>query len=226
MFFICTQLGILDKNKTYELADVDDTELYYNVGKTNVSVELGDGLTYSGFDYKVEDKIKGHYFFLPKDSIMYLFILDEDTAYLVNRGKSAGIRATLVEDSAAAKYIESELSEQMDIGEDSLSGYVKEIIISQPDYPYFRIKLIGYVRKLSVYLIAITLLYFILAALIPELNMLFKLGNLAKSRKELISIMDKELSDNLEDVNRSVYTTRDYIIHAYISYINIEKRPV
>lgn len=224
MFLICMQLGILDENKTYLMDDVNDSELYYSVGKTNVSINVRDGLTYTGFDYKVEDGIAGHYYYLIQQDDMYLFILDEETSLLADKGKSFNILATLTEDSAAAKYIETELSEQMDLGADSLDGFVKEISISQPDYPVLRIKLIGYIKKLSIYLMAATLIYFVLAAAIPELNLSFKKKKLAPTRRELIRTLDKELAENLVESQRSVYLTENYKIHAYMSYISIKKR--
>ena len=224
LVFICLQLRTMDENSTYELESLDDVVMYYKLGKRNVSFRLDGDLVYSGFDMKADNVVTGHYYYLANADRMYLFVLNDAAVSLINKGNPVRIKATLVEDEAASGFIETEYTDAMKIGDEALDGYIESVIISQPDYPERRIVIINYTMAVAYILVAITLLYFIAAAIFPELNMLFRLGGLASSRKKLIKKLDKELKNKLESREGSVYTTENYIIKANISYIDIKKR--
>ena len=225
LVFICIQLKSLDENITYQLNSLDDIPVYYRLAKRNVSLNLDYDLVYSGFDMKTDDGIKGRYYYMDTNDKMYLFILTNETSKLIDRGDAVTIKATISEDEASSDFIESEYTNEMKLGNNSLDGYVEKYIVSEPEYPARRIILINYTMAAAIIMVIITVLYFIVAAVFPELNMLFRLKGLASSRKKLIKKLDKEMNDTLISAEGSVYTTDNYIIKANVSYIDIEKRP-
>ena len=223
--FICTELKILDKNQTYELTNLSDIDMFYKINKRNVSINADIDLIYSGFDYSVDNEIKGHYYYYTDGSFVYLFVINNDTSDQIKRGESLSINATLVYDEASSELIKSEYLDYINKGEASLDGYFENIIINQPEYPERRIMFIEYTDLAAVCLIIITIIYLIITVLCPQYNILFSSKGISCSRKKLIKKLDSEMKNRVVSVNGADIITDNYIIKAHISHIKVKKRP-
>ena len=76
---------------------------------------------------------------------------------------------------------------------------------------------------IDVVVIGITVLYAILATVFPVMNLCFSTGDTGKSRRRLIKELDYEMSRALEKKIKSIYFTKNYIVAAYLSGIEVQK---
>ena len=121
-------------------------------------------------------------------------------------------------------YVKNEYTNTTGLADEVFDGYIDETIISEVDYPAFKVRIVSIVQIASIVLLIFSALYTIVAFINPVLSFGFSNRGMFSSRKELIETMDNEIENRLDHKERFLYITEEYVIKAYISHINIQKR--
>ncbi len=224
LFYMSMQLSLLDEYRCYEVNDISTVDILYREGEQNISFDYGGKLYPAGFDHVNEKKTLGSYYYCFRGSSIQLFILNPKTYEELNSGKQVRINARLINDEATISYIKKEYTDITGLGDDVYDGYIDEVIISEVDYPIFKVKIVRIVQIASLVLLILSFVYTLLALVIPTLSFGFSNKGLFGSRKELIETLDNEIENRLDHKDRFLYITEDYVIKAYISRIVISKR--
>lgn len=227
VLFASMQVSLMDDYRYYEKVDLGKLDLMYAAGQMNLSFICPDNLTYAGFDYKKDEKKIGEYFYQFDGDSISLYILDNETAARVKKGeKGFEIFAVIEKDEMTADYIESQYQTESGIdasSNDPFDGFVKDIMLNQTIFPARRMHLLRVVKVVDVVIIGMTVLYAIIAAVFPVTNLCFSTGDTGKSRRRLIKELDYELSSALDKKIKSIYFTKNYIVAAYLSGIEVQK---
>ena len=228
VLFAAMQVSLMDEYRYYEKVDLGKLDLMYAAGQMNVSFICPDNLTYAGFDYKRDDKKIGEYFYQFDGDSISLYILDNDTAERVKKGeKGFEIFAVLEKDEMTADYVESQYQTESGLDastNDPFESFVKDMMVNQTIFPARRMHLLRMVKMIDVVIIGLTVLYAIIATVFPVTNLSFNTGDTGKTRRRLIKELDYEMSRALEKKIHSIYFTKNYVVAAYLSGIEIEKR--
>ena len=224
ILYMSMQLSLLDEYRCYEVSDISTADILYREGEQNISFTYSGKLYPAGFDHVIDKKVLGSYYYCFRGNSIQLFILDDKTYEKINSGESVKINARLIRDEATANYIKSEYTEATGLGDDVYDDYIDETIISEVDYPAFKVKIVKIVQYASFVLLVLSCIYTVIALIIPSLSFGFSNKGLFDSRRELIETLDNELENRLDHKERFLYITEDYVIKAYISHIIIEIR--
>ena len=218
-----SQLSVLDRFRCYNLTDIKSDKLYCIQNRTNVSYTIPDELYPAGFDYVSEGTKLGTYYYMYDNTSIHLFIITDETAKRIEAGeKRVTVYVRLIDDSATSSFVETEYADALGIDQNTLNNYVDSIILSEPGYPEVKIKLISYIKLLTIFLLGSTVIYFVLAIFYPILNYSYRNNGLFKNRIELYDVMNEELNAGY-DKEGNVYTTENYQIVVMVSHIDIYK---
>ncbi len=213
------KLSMLSEYSIYDVDQIDSVEQLHNNGIKNISISLKDmEINYAGFDYEVNDKVLGKYYYYYHGNEVHLLVLEDGF------NKDGKINARIQEDKVTANYIQSSLAETFNVKNENLDGFIKPYIINQIEFPAMKIKGIDYMKKIAVVLIAISILYIILAMIRPELNFETKELREMGDVRALIKELDEEMKEAERSEDGNEYTTPNYHIIAMISYIKVTRK--
>ena len=223
------QLNVLEEYSCHRINTLEGVDLLYEEGVQNISFLCEEVPEYLGFDdVRINDEIAGRYYYLYEGNSIRILVLTDKTYENLKSGGSYDIYGKLVHDDLKNEYIESALSEKFEkkVGQnsDAFDGFVKPIIISEVEYPEFKISIIDHSSLVISIIIMITVLYSIVAFACPWIMVGFNYKDVAKKRIDAIEILDREMEESLESEEGNVFTTENYIICAYMSHIKVIKR--
>ena len=213
------KLSMLSEYSIYDVDQIDSVEQLHNNGIKNISISLKDmEINYAGFDYEVNDKVLGKYYYYYHGNEVHLLVLEDGF------DKDGKINARIQEDKVTANYIQSSLAETFNVKNENLDGFIKPYIINQIEFPAMKIRGIDYMKKIAVVLIAISILYILLAMIRPELNFETKELREMGDVRALIKELDEEMKEAERSEDGNEYTTPNYHIIAMISYIKVTRK--
>lgn len=213
------KLSMLSEYSIYDVDQIDSVEQLHNNGIKNISISLKDmEINYAGFDYEVNDKVLGKYYYYYHGNEVHLLVLEDGF------DKNGKIYARIQEDKVTANYIQSSLAETFNVKNENLDGFIKPYIINQIEFPAMKIRGIDYMKKIAVVLIAISILYILLAMIRPELNFETKELREMGDVRALIKELDEEMKEAERSEDGNEYTTPNYHIIAMISYIKVTRK--
>ena len=235
VLIIALNLSVLDKYSCYDISAEDNKSLEvalegaFAEGKINVQLNCPENLNPAGFDYVVEGNRDGECFYNYLGDSIRLFILRKDTAEKIKKGECPAIKVTLEKLDTAVSDVTASYQSDISVGNNSMDGYVSEIVVNELSYPAKRIKIIETSKYVAVFMMAFTILYMILAILYPSINICLKIeGDTGgKSVMELIDILDEEMADeNTVAFDNGYYITPNYVVSEFVSYTVIKTEPV
>ncbi len=193
LFFISSQLELLDDNKVYRLNDLSDISLYFKLGRNNVELSLDKKPDNAGFDVIQNDKKNGQYYILNNKDHLIILALTDKTAASLGSG-STDIRVRLVREEAISNYIETEYNEMLKLGPQTLNEYIDSIILSEVEFPAFRIFLIRLAKIVSIVLLGLLVAYLCISSIIT--------ANHYENKKKEESEEAEEYIESKESVNK------------------------
>ena len=213
------KLSMLSEYSIYHVDKIDSIEQLHNNGIKNISISLKDmEINYAGFDYEVNDKVLGKYYYYYHGNEIHLLVLED------GYDKNDTINARISEDKVTANYVQSRLAETFNVKNENLDGFIKPYIVNQIEFPAMKILGIDYMKKIAIALIVICVLYMILAMIIPELNFETKPLREMGSVRAVIKELDEEMKNAERSEDGNEYTTPNYHITAMISYISVTRK--
>ena len=213
----------MDDAQVYDMDDANLAEEYYLTGKVNVLVRIS-GLQYSGFDYKVGDKIKGSYFYLYRGGKMNIFLLDNDMTERVKKaeeGSAFSVKFRIVKDELTTDHILSEYMETLGLNTDSKEDAVSVYVLDQLRFPKMWIVMLDVFYYILQGAIAILLLYLIVAFYRPQILKQARVLKRFGKVKSVVADLDYEMRNELLYQSDNIFVTESYLIVAYVSRIDV-----
>ncbi|MBQ7707568.1 MAG: hypothetical protein IJT72_07300 [Lachnospiraceae bacterium] len=223
LLFMFMRYPILEQTR---IVGLENEELYtkvselYKMGDTNVKISA-DKLTYAGFDYLVNGKVKGAYYYqLNDDKIMFYIIETKKPSMTIDSKK---IKAKIVKDSISTEYMINQLTEAAGFDEQLKDDFYSEYVISECDYPstYITMLYILFASPIviSVLILAYTLLIFVNPAVHGQAKQLSAYGDIGA----LIEELNLQLANHLVYKLNNIYITEDYLIISYLMKTDVIK---
>lgn len=222
--FFLTRFSVFAQMKNVNLDQCEKSahtleDLYKN-NTTNVIVTLRD-IYYTGFDYHVNNKIQGAYYYsMDKDSMNIYLINTDNPAKTIS---DIEIKGKIVRDDITLEHIIQRLAEQSNTNPEFIKEYVSLYIISEPDYPNSYVMMMNVFFLVPIILGVLVLLYTIIIWFIPRLHpqcrQLLQYGDV----DAIIEELNGQLRSQLIFRKNGVYITRDYMVVNYFNRTDVIK---
>lgn len=193
------------------------SELYAKE-RTNVEYEA-ENLYYTGFNYYVDQKMQGAYYYCILDNRIYMFLVDtKNPNEKIDRIK---LKGKIIKDTIAPSHILSELSQDNEVYDNLVEAIMCPYIISEPDYPH-RLVVIVYLFFASPIIICVIIfLYTILIWMNPSMHSQSRQLAVYGNINDIIKELNKQLRFHLLFRKRNVYITKDYVIVNYLTRTDV-----
>ncbi|MGN0436567.1 MAG: hypothetical protein ACI4D8_08065 [Wujia sp.] len=190
----------------------------YEKGHTNVLYEA-ENLYYTGFDYFVDQKKEGAYYYCIQDNQIYVFLID--TKNPEQKLDKVELKGKIIKDTIAPAHIMSELAGDNDVYDNLVEGILCPYVISEPDYPH---KLVVTVYLFFFSPIIICVLIFIYTIVIwvnPSIHSQSRQLEVYGNVPEIIKDLNKQLKYHLFFRKHNVYITKDYVVVNYLTRTDV-----
>ena len=228
IIFMVIQLGLLPAYSTKRINDISRVSTLYKEDVMHVTFNYDTSNMvipeYAGYDEMVNGERVGGYYYIYEGDNIRLFVLTDETIKLLDSGKNIEINAYLDNSEEKVKLIENALAEKLNLSENVFEGLIDPVIINETAFPALKIAVTQHSAEVVTVLLIITVLYGVLAFSFPKFIFGIDQKDLAKTKSELIAMMDEEMNERMEEHEGSEYTTENYKIFAYVSHIEIIKR--
>ena len=216
---VAFRLSELREYNCYKLESVESAEGYINNYMLNVSYDAAQ-LKPAGYDYTVNNKKMGEYYYLYQNDQIWLFALKYSGIDKIRHGNTL-INFRITTDQQLVEQVMNDLSDSFGTEEKNLNGFINPIVMNEFEYPFLKILLSKVFLYGSISLFAFFLIYLFLVFFFPSLGIgASKLKRLGKKR-EMIKILNEEMKDKLLYSEESVYVTENYLISALISEMDV-----
>lgn len=224
LMFMFIKYPVLEQTR---LVNISEEDLYkrvselYRLGDTNVKLAKTGDLTYAGFNYYVNGKVKGGYYYqLNEDRIMFYIIETKNPPMKID---SKSIKARIVKDSISTEYIVNQLVEAGGFEGQLKDDFFSEYVISECDYPVTYITMLYILFAspivISVLIIAYTLLVWANPSLHGQSKQLSHYGDIGAVIEEL----NLQLTNHMIYKLGNIYVTEDYLIVSYLVKTDVIK---
>ena len=223
LMFMFIKYPVLEQTR---LINISGDDLYkrvselYRLGETNVKLNAGD-LTYAGFNYYVNGKVKGGYYYQLNEDRVIFYIIETNNPPMKIDGKN--IKARIIKDSISTEYIVNQLVEAGGFEGQIKDDFFSEYVISECDYPvtYITMLYILFASPIvvSVLIIAYTLLVWTNPSLHGQARQLSLYGDTAAVIEEL----NLQLANHMIYRLNNIYVTEDYLIVSHLIKTDVIK---
>lgn len=213
LFNVVQCYTISDTQPMYE-----QIEQLYTDKLTSVKYEANE-LYYTGYNYLVEGKIQGAYYYVFQDDHMSFFLIktNKPKAKIDNRH----VKGRIIKDEVVTEHIIAGLSQNGDVPMEILDGFYDSYVISEPDFPYV------YTGIAYIIVAAFSIVYVFVIAYIVKLWMRPYKNPQAKKlrafgrRSTVIDRLNEELRDKLYFRYRGIYVTDGFLIATYLFHTDV-----
>lgn len=224
LIFMFMKYPVFDRVRTNKMGNIehvgDRLATLYASDTRNVEYTAHD-LYYTGFQYHVDDKMKGAYYYsIQGDELLLYLVETKDPKIHIDK---LTVKGRIVKDASSTEYIMSQLAAQSGMDVQLLKQYACVYIISEPDYPRAFITMLYVIFFLPVVLCILifsyTLLVWVQPALHSQVRQLAVYGDPAVMIKEI----NAELAYHLLFHYNNIYITDNYMIISHITKTEVIK---
>lgn len=224
LIFMFLRYPVFDNIKCNDIGNIEDVNsriaLLYEEETTNVKY-IAKNLHYTGFDYFVDNKRVGAYYYSMENEQLIMFLVKTD-----NPAKTIDqieLKGKIIKDSISTNHIMNQFAAENGLDEELLDGYCSEFIISEPDYPYAYIALVYVIFALPVVICLLIIIYTLLVWAHPVIHsqarQLEEYGEVA----EIIDEINDQLTNYLVFYKNNIYITEGYMIVNYLTKTDVIK---
>jgi hypothetical protein len=207
--------------------NIDDTDNVmermadlYNAGTTNVEY-TAHNLYYTGFDYYVDGKIKGAYYYSMEKNCLQMYLLKTD------KPKSSydelRVKGKIIKDTISMEHIINQFTRQNGFSDELLEGYCNEYVLSETDYPYAYIAMVYVFFFLPVIVCVLILIYAFLVWWNPSMHSQARQLAVYGMPAAVIKELSSQLRYHLIFRKNNIYITSDYMIVSYLTKTDVIK---
>ncbi len=224
IFFLLTRFSVFAQVKSvdmdeYESYEIGVENLYAN-NTTNVTITLNN-LYYTGFDYHVNGKIEGAYYYsMEKEKLCLFLISTKNPKMHIDRVR---IKGKIIKDSITTNHILERFAEDNNVDAELLETYCLDYIVSEPDYPQSYIVMLNVFFAIPVILAILIIIYTILIWYNPKMHSQCKQLEQYGETDAIIEELNSQLRTQLIYKKGMIYITRDYMIVNYFHRTDVIK---
>ncbi len=220
VFFTAYTLSGMDSYKVYNAASYEDACNQYQDNHLNFELEI-KSVKYSGFDYVLNNKKLGGYYYRFDGKNIKLFVLSDSSYEKIKKQGKSVVLCSAVYDESAANYFVKEYSSSLGVSADELDEMISPLIFSEPAYPLLKVRVLEITKKVVIGTVIIISLYIILAIFVPSLNVMTKRLVRQTGRRNILRKITREIKLHLLYHDKNVYVTEKYMIVTFVNKIDV-----
>ncbi len=209
-----------------------DLKNAYERGSSNISLPM-DMLTFAGFQYAVDGKKSGKYYYYMSEDKVYLFLVkDESNIYEKIRGRDRQkgclerVNLKVDNDKNTVDFILHSYADSMKRNASELEGFFCPVIFNEYKYPAMAIVIIKSFKYICILLLIILVIYFVIAFLFPRFNIqardVYEIGKLRGKRgREIFAELEEESVNQAKFYSNDFLVTANYAVSRSLSKIKI-----
>lgn len=222
LIFMFLNYPVLERVKCYNIGNIIDVDerlaVLYSNDTTNVKY-IAKNLYYTGFDYFVDEKLEGAYYYSADNDQLILFLVETNEPPMFI--EQIELKGKIIKDGISVNHIMNQFAEQNNMESELLKDYCSEYIISEPDYPYSYIALVYVFLASPIIVCVLIFVYTVFVTVNPVLHPQVRQLEDYGEPGELIKVLDDELMNHLRFHKNNIYVTDDYMIVTHISRMDI-----
>ena len=218
LIFMIARYPVFDQIRCNKIEDVQNLSVrldnLYKNGTRNIEYTASD-LYYTGFDYHVNYKRKGSYYYTIQDNqlLIYLIKTKQPKIYI----EKQEIKGRIIKDSVSAEYIIGQLATTNHMDAEMIRQSACVYIVSEPDYPYAFVTMIYLIFFLPIVLCILIFLYTLLVWVQPALHSQVRQLVVYGNPHSVIAEINKELAYHLLYHKNNIYITDSYMIITHLT---------
>ncbi len=224
LIFMFMHYPLFEQIKCHDINDSKDKEVrinqLYEESTTNISVKA-ENLYYTGFDYYVDNQIKGAYYYSMDESKMMLYLVktEKPEAFI----EKLQLKGKIIKDTVSREHIIYQLATENNLDVDMVEKYFGTYIISQPDYPYSLIGLVYIFFATPIIICVLIIAYALLVWVNPVIHSQSKQLSAYGEPMAIIDELNIQLKSHLVYCKKNIYITADYMIVNYLTRTDVIK---
>lgn len=171
-------------------------------------------LYYTGYDYYIEDELKGAYYYSTDNGYMCFYIIETTNPESYIHEHS--VKGEIINDKISVPHIVSKLVSAAGIKEEMVENYYTTYVISELDYPAAYITLMKLLSVSPWIVCGLILFYVLLIIVFPAVHSQSEQLNIYGSPRRIIKEINYELKNKLLYKRANVYITHNYMIVSYL----------
>ena len=199
-----------------------DTRLddIYHSNNANVTFEASN-LEYTGFNYYVNGRIKGGYYYSINEDMMFFYIV-KTTNPTMHIDKIM-LKGKVIKDTRSSDFILKEYIENNNLPAGVMKDFYSSNVISEVDYPYSHIVLLYIAFASPVIICVLIILYTLIIWANPSFHMQARqLSNYGRT-SDVIDELNSQINYYMIYNKRNIYITKDYLIVNYLVKTDVIK---
>lgn len=171
-------------------------------------------LYYTGYDYYIDEEIKGAYYYSTDNGYMCFYIIETTNpeSFIAQRS----VKGEIINDKISVPHIVNKLVSTTGIKEELVENYYTTYVISELDYPAAYISLMYLLSVSPAIVCGLILLYVLFILFFPAAHSQSEQLSIYGSPSKIIKEINKELKDKLLYKRANVYVTHNYMIVSYL----------
>lgn len=224
LIFMFIRYPIFDKIKCNDIGNIENVDerlaVLYDAETTNVKY-IAKNLYYTGFDYYVDNKLKGAYYYSVENErlIMFLVKTDKPQMYI----EQTELKGKIIKDSMSTNHIMNQFALKNDLNSELLQDYCSEYIISEPDYPYAYVTLVYVFFASPIIICVLVFIYTLLVWSNPVMHSQSRQLAEYGEPGAIIEELNLQLKNRLVYRKNNIYITEDYMIVNYLTKTDVIK---
>ena len=222
--FMFARYPLLDQIHCHSISTMTDADitlgLMYAEKTTNVEYEAKN-LRYTGFDYYVDGRLTGAYYYT-RVADKYLMLLVKTDAPPEKIDEKL-IKGRIKRDSLMAEHIITGFALERGMDPKLVEGMAGEYLISEPEYPYAYVIMIYAFFALPVVIAIGIFIYTLVVFVHPALNSQARQLREYGEPSEVIHELNSEMRHRLVFKKNNIYVTEEYLIVSYLSKTDVIK---
>ncbi len=171
-------------------------------------------LYYTGYDYYIDDEIKGAYYYSTDNGYMCFYIIETTNPESFIDQRS--VKGEIINDKISVPHIVNKLVSATGMKEELVENYYTTYVISELDYPGAYISLMYLLSVSPAIVCGLILLYILFILIFPAVHPQSEQLSIYGSPNKIIREINKELKNKLLYKRANVYVTHNYMIVSYL----------
>ena len=216
------RLEKMDSYKVYEAKNYEDAIKQYFDDHINFRIPVKD-VNYAGFDYVIDNKTVGGYYYHYDGKNIRILLLDNETYAEIKKGKGTAVECNLsvVYDESAANYFIKEFSDGLGVPSEDIEKMSTTYVFSSIDYPGKKILTVYIVQIIALIAILMMLVYILIASFVPDINYMTRRLQDMTADRDILKKLRKELNNNIVYENRNVIVTYKYLVVMFVDKVDV-----
>ena len=171
-------------------------------------------LYYTGYDYYLDNELKGAYYYSTENGYMDLFIIE--TSQPEDFIEIHHVKGEIIMDNISVNHIVLKLATAAGIKQELVENYYSKYVISELDYPTGYIAMVYVLCLAPAVLCVLLLLYVLLVFINPAMHSQASQLSVYGNVRQVIRDINYELKKKLLYKRENVYITNNFMIVSYM----------